>query len=54
MALNALVDSFLPQSEKNVGVKGLTRLICMCNNYDKMTCYWRRLFVTAGDMMIST
>ena len=24
MALNALVDSFLPQSEKNVGLKGLT------------------------------
>jgi len=24
MALNALEDSFLPQSEKNVGMKGLT------------------------------
>ena len=27
MALNALVDSFLPQSEKNVGMKGLVVLI---------------------------
>ena len=25
MALNALVDSFLPQSEKNVEMKGLSR-----------------------------
>jgi len=27
MTLNALVDSFLPQSEKNVGLKGLKLVV---------------------------
>jgi len=37
MALNALADSFLPQSEKNVGMKGLNFVV---DPIFKLTEWW--------------